>query len=371
MPLRTATPNCDASALSIAQNLVFNPTNGKSVEEIETAQALYKLYNSLRYGFKTMLINFINDRQYQSVRDQLPRRDGDSPDALAEYKEARKRLIYTPVKLAVEAFMEQSLQTAGTEAEWLRSYSANSESTIRALIERLLDLAVERYWAEVQMSPGTEKRQPEMIKVRLEDGQAVEVTPEEQRKYMRQCLLRLNQQELDERTRLFGNRTNTHKEGHIDTVMARGGTVGRPGDPNFVVPDNGSAAVPYCVLSLNFNTSQWECLARMNSQQRSFTYADEQRRVAAPGVLIRAFRDAQTEFPLGQVGTLQDINPRWRKPLQIPHLQAQEGEAPVLVSFSDTKQLEGTWYMNALNDLLSQYKAQFHRKAQPVAVAAE
>jgi|GEM_PF-7041610 len=359
------TAQCDSSALSIAQDLVFNPTYGKSIEEVETAQALYKLYNSLRYGFKSMLIGFINDRQYLQVRDQLPRRDSESPEALAEYKEARKRLIYTPVKLAVEAFMEQNLQTAGTEAEWLRGYGTNSESTIRALIERLLDLAVERYWAEVQLNPDSEKRQPEMIKVRLEDGEAIAVTPEEQRKYMRQCLLRLNQQELDAKQRQFGDRTNTHNQNHIDTVMARGGAVARPGASNFVVTDTETLG-QYAIVSLDFNSSQWECLARIRNQQSSFKYADEQRKVAPPGVLIRAFRDAQNEFPLGKVGTLQDMDAKWHKPLQIPHLQSRAGEAPVMVKFTDTKLLEGTWYMNALNTMLEQYNAQFlHQSWQP------
>jgi len=366
--------HCDSSALSIAQDLVFNPTHGKSVEEIETAQALFKLYNSLRYGFKALLIGFINDRQYQSVRDQLPRRDSDSPEAMSEYKEARKRLIYNPVKAAVEAFMEANLQTAGTEAEWLRGYGTNSESTIRALIERLLDLAVERYWAEVQLNPDSEKRQPEMIKVRLEDGEAIAVTPEEQRKYMRQCLLRLNQQELDAKQRQFGARTNTHNPSHIDTVMARGGAVAKPGASNFVVTDAQSELGQYAVVSFDFNSSQWECLARVRNQQSSFTYADQQRKVALPGALIRAFRDTQNEFPLGKVGTLQDMDAKWRKPLQIPHLQNVEGQAPVLVSFADTKQLEGTWYMGALTEMLEQYKAQFLQQSwqpKPEAVSAQ
>jgi len=262
--------------------------------------------------------------------------------------------------------MEANLQTAGTEAEWLRGYGTNSESTIRALIERLLDLAVERYWAEVQLNPDSEKRQPEMIKVRLEDGEAIAVTPEEQRKYMRQCLLRLNQHELDAKQRQFGTRTNTHNPSHIDTVMARGGAVAKPGASNFVVTDAQSELGQYAVVSLDFNSSQWECLARVRNQQSSFTYADQQRKVALPGALIRAFRDTQNEFPLGKVGTLQDMDAKWRKPLQIPHLQSCAGEAPVMVKFTDTKLLEGTWYMNALNTMLEQYKAQFlHQSWQP------
>jgi len=371
----TNTPDCDSSALSLAQDLVLNPTMGKTAEELEAAQALYKLYNSLRYGFKTMLVGFINDRQYLSVRDQLPRRDSESPAAMAVYKEARKRLIYTPVKVAVEQYMEANLTAAGSEAEFLRNFGADSEETIRSLIERLLDLAVERYWVEVQLNPDTEKRQPEIIKVRLEDGRTVDVSEHEQRKHMRQCLLRLNQQELDAKQRQFGDRTHTHKESHIDTVMARGGPVAQPGASNFVVTEQQGVG-QYCVLLLDFNTSEWECLARIRNQQSSFTYADQQRKAAPQGVLIRAFRDTQNEFPLGKVGTLQNIDPKWRKPLQIPHLEAREREAPLLVSFLDTKLLEGTWYMKALNGLLEQYKAQFHSKpwqpTQPAeAVATE
>ncbi|MBD2078264.1 hypothetical protein H6F86_31125 [Phormidium sp. FACHB-592] len=366
-----APSDCDPQAFALAQDIVLNPTMGKTTEELETAQALYKLYNSLRYGFKTLLTNFINDRQYMAVRDQLPRRsDENAPSAMAEYKEARRRMIYAPVKAAVEAYMEQNLQAAGTEAEFLKNFGANSEQTIRALIERLLDLAVERYWVEVQLNPDTEKRQPEIIKVKLEDGRPVEVSEQEQRKHMRQCLLRLNQQELEARQRQFGNRSNTHKESHIDTVMARGGPVAQPGASNFVVTEQ-SGVGQYCVLLLDFNTSEWECLARLRNQQSSFTYADEQRKAAPQGVLIRAFRDAQNEFPLGTVGALQDIDCKWRKPLQIPHLQAREGQAPVLVSFMDTKRIEGTWYMNALTEMLEEYKVQFHRKSEATVTIAE
>ena len=358
-----SSPDYDATALKLAHNLVMDPTGGRTTEEIESVQALFKLYNSLRYGFKAMLTNFVNDRQYRLVRDQLPRRDNDSLEAMTAYKEARRRLIYQPVKLAVEQFMEANLQAAGSEAEFLRNYGANSESTIRALIERLLDLAIQRYWIEVALNPDTEKRQPEIIKVRMEDGQAVELADAEQRKHMRQCLLRLNQQELEEKQRLFGDRDRTHSTQRIDTVMARGGPVARPGDSNFVVAgQTGQTELgQYCVVALDFRTSEWECLARIRSQQESFKYADEQRRVAQKGVLIRAFRDAQNEFPIGRVGTLQSLDPKWRRPLQIPHLEPRAGQAPLLVSFTDTKHLEGTWYMDALNDLLEQHKAHFHQ----------
>ena len=359
-PAQTAPADCDDQALNVALDLVCNPTMGRDPEELEAAQALYRLYNSLRYGFKVLLTNFVNDRQYLSVRDQLPPRPtDDSPTAMAAYKEARKRLIYAPVKVAVERYMEDNLQQAGTEAEFLRQYSASSDATMRALIERLLDTAVARYWVELQLNPESEKQQPEMIKIQMIDGRSVPVSEADQRKFMRQCLLRLNQQELEVKQKF--NQQRGHKESHIGTVIARGGHVAPPGASNFLVDTEPG---PYCVLSLDFHTAQWECLARLLNQQSSFRYADEQRKVAPTGVLIRATRDTQHEFPLGNVGLLQDLRADWRKPLQIPHLTWNHGEPPILLRFTDTRFIEDSWYWQALTDLHQSEVAKFHQAKQ-------
>lgn len=353
---QTSHHDCDPQALKLAMSLVSNPTMGKDLEEIEAAQALYKVYSSLYYGFKVLITNFANDRQYMAVRDQLPPNPGNSaPAELAAYKEARKRLIYAPVKVAVQQYMDATLQSAGSEADFLKDFSAGSEETMRALIERLLDSAVERYWLELTVAPDSEKKQPEMIRVKVEDGESVELTEVEHRQNMRQCLLRLNEAELANKRQM--NAKTGHSEKHIDTVVGRGGYVGKPGANDYLVTEDTLGT--YCVLSLDFNTWEWECLARVRSQQSSFTYADAQRKAAAPGVLLRAVRDTPVEFPAGQVGRLQDLRPALFKALQIPHIQPRAGEPPIMAKFADTKLIEETTYWESLQKLFEQHQQQY------------
>ncbi|XHX79494.1 MAG: hypothetical protein RBJ76_06080 [Stenomitos frigidus ULC029] len=351
---------CDQAALEAARSLIFNPSMGKSQEEIETAQTLYAIYNSLQYGYKQLLTEFGNEKQYSAVRDQLPNelKNGTEADK-QQLKEARRRLLYEPVKIAVAEFMEQTLQNAGSEAEFLRNFSSTSEETMQALIEGLLSQAVERYWLELTLNPQTEKRQPEMSKVKVLEGRGVEITIAEQSRQMRACLLRINEQQ--QRQRLLHTR-KYEQSGHADTVAARGGYVAKPGASNHIVTQGTQGTTQtYAVIQLDFNRGEWECLGRQSNQQDGLRYADTQRRAAAQFVLLRTVRDLRERFPSGDYGELADLTGDWLKTLQIPHI-ASSSDGPMLVLYADSDKLKESPVRLALEEMLQKYREK-HRAA--------